>query len=109
MGGRRGGGGVLENEQFSWASYVYRSLYKSCTIFIRSSPLLFELTYIVLQNICINNGVANGLNLKKEKNNHMQTALYGKIKEGLETGGEWLIGVNIQNMSYLSFYNIHLV
>ena len=39
----------------------------------------------------------------------MKTALYGKIKEGLETGGEWLIGVNIQNMSYLSFYNIHLV
>ena len=62
-----GGGGVLENEQFSCTSYVYHSLYKNCTIFIRSSPLFFELTYMVLQNICINSGVANGLKLKKEK------------------------------------------
>ena len=62
-----GGGGVLENEQFSCTSYVYHSLYKRCTIFIRSSPLFFELTYMVLQNICINSGVANGLKLKKEK------------------------------------------
>ena len=62
----------------------------SCTVFIRSSPLLFELTYVFLQNHCINNGVTNGLNYKKEKS--MQTALYGKIKEGREAGGEWLIG-----------------
>ena len=62
----------------------------SCTVFIRSSPLLFELTYVLLQNHCINNGVTNGLNYKKEKS--MQTALYGKIKEGREAGGEWLIG-----------------
>ena len=31
----------------------------------------------------------------------MQAALYGKIKEGLETRGEWLIVVNIQNIPYL--------
>ena len=27
----------------------------------------------------------------------MQTALYGKIKEGRETGHEWLIGVNTKD------------
>ena len=32
----------------------------------------------------------------------MQTALYGKIKECRETGGEWLIGANTQNIRHLS-------
>ena len=32
----------------------------------------------------------------------MQTALYGKIKERRETGNEWLIGANTQNITYLS-------
>ena len=32
----------------------------------------------------------------------MQTALHGKIKERRETGGEWLIGANTQNILYLS-------
>ena len=32
----------------------------------------------------------------------MQTALYSKIKEMRETGGECLIGANTQNMPYLS-------
>ena len=32
----------------------------------------------------------------------MQTALYGKIKEGRETGGEWLTGANTQNIPYFS-------
>ena len=31
----------------------------------------------------------------------MQTALYGKIKEKREVEGEWLIGANTQNISYL--------
>ena len=31
----------------------------------------------------------------------MQTALYGKIKERRETGGEWLIEANTQK--YLTF------
>ena len=31
----------------------------------------------------------------------MQTTLYGKIKESRETGGEWLIGANTQNILYL--------
>ena len=35
-------------------------LYKSCTVFIRSSPSFFELTYMMLQNNCINNGANNG-------------------------------------------------
>ena len=32
----------------------------------------------------------------------MHAALYGKIKERRETGGEWLIGANTQNIPYLS-------
>ena len=35
----------------------------------------------------------------KEKN--MQISLYGKIKEKREVEGEWLIGANTQNISYL--------
>ena len=62
--------------------------YKCCTVFIRSSTLFFELTYMLLQNNCINNGVNNGLK-----------ALYGEIKE---RKSEWLIGANTENMSYLS-------
>ena len=31
----------------------------------------------------------------------MQTSLYGKIKEKREVEGEWLIGANTQNISYL--------
>ena len=38
----------------------------------------------------------------KEKN--MQTALYVKIKE---RKGEWLIGVNTQNVVYLSIIETH--
>ena len=41
-------------------------LYKSCTVFIRSSPLFFELTCKLLQNNCINNGVTNGLKERKK-------------------------------------------
>ena len=32
----------------------------------------------------------------------MQTALYGEIKENRETGGEWLIGANTQDIPYFS-------
>ena len=32
----------------------------------------------------------------------MQTAVYGKIKESRETGGEWIIGTNTQNIPYFS-------
>ena len=32
----------------------------------------------------------------------MQTGLYGKINERRETGGEWRIGENTQNIPYLS-------
>ena len=32
----------------------------------------------------------------------MQTAFHGKIKERRETRGEWYIGVNTQNIPYLS-------
>ena len=39
----------------------------------------------------------------KRKKKSMQTALYGKIKKKeIETGGEWLIGANTQNVSYIS-------
>ena len=62
---------------------------KESDIIIVSYPSFFELTYIMLQNNCLNNSVTNGLKQKKEKN--MQTALYGKIKE---RKGEWLIGAN---------------
>ena len=41
--------------------YLLLLLHKSCTVFIRSSPSLLELTYMLLQNDCINNGVTNGL------------------------------------------------
>ena len=68
----------------SYTNYYY----KCCTVFIRSSTLFFELTYMLLQNNCINNGVNNGLK-----------ALYGEIKE---RKSEWLIGANTENMSYLS-------
>ena len=34
----------------------------------------------------------------------METALYGKIKE---RNGEWLIGVNTQNVLYLSIVVTH--
>ena len=37
------------------------SLYKSCTVFIRSSLSFVELTFMLLQNDYINNGVTNGL------------------------------------------------
>ena len=37
------------------------------TVFIRSSPSFFELTYMVLQNNCINNCVTNGFKYKKAK------------------------------------------
>ena len=69
-------------------------------IFSRSSPSFFELTCMLLQDDCINNGVTNGLKQKKEKN--MQTALYGKTKERRETEGEWLIGANTQIIRSLS-------
>ena len=36
-------------------------LHKSCTVFIRSTPPFVELTYMIMQNNCINNGVTNGL------------------------------------------------
>ena len=70
---------------------------KKSDIIIVSYPSFFELTYIMLQNNCLNNSVTNGLKQKKEKN--MQTALYGKIKE---RKGEWLIGANTWNVRYLS-------
>ena len=35
--------------------------YKSCTVFIRSFPSLFELNYMLFQDNCINNGETNGL------------------------------------------------
>ena len=38
-------------------------LYKSCTVFIRFSSSFFEVTYMLLQKNCINNGV------KKHANN----------------------------------------
>ena len=40
--------------------------------FIRSAPLFFELTHMLLQNNCINNGVTNGLKKKKEKKHAKQ-------------------------------------
>ena len=45
---------------------------KSCTIFIRSASLFFELTYMLLQNNCIKNGVTNDLKQKKEKKHAKQ-------------------------------------
>ena len=36
-------------------------LYKSCMFFIRSSLSFFELTYMLFQENCVNNGVTNGL------------------------------------------------
>ena len=50
-------------------------LYKSCAAFIRFSPSFFELTYMLLQSNCINNG------LKQKKEKRKQPALYGKIKK----------------------------
>ena len=41
---------------------------KSCTVFIISTPSFFDLTYMLLQNNCVNNSVSNGLKQKKEKN-----------------------------------------
>ena len=51
---------------------------KSCTILIRSAPSFFELTYMLLQNNCINNGLTNGLKWKKKA---WRTALYGKTRK----------------------------
>ena len=72
-------------------------LYKSCAVFVRSFPSLFELTYMMLQNNCINNVVTNSLKENKKKN--MQTVLYDKIKKRRD---EWFIGANTQNLPYLS-------
>ena len=42
---------------------------------------------LLLQNNCINNGV--------------KTALYDEISERRNTKGEWLLGVDTQNVPYL--------
>ena len=43
----------------------------------------------------------------KRKKKSIQTALYSKIKESRETGGEWLIKANIQNVPYFSIVATH--
>ena len=45
---------------------------EKCTVFIRSTPLFFELVYMLLQNNCKNNGVTNGLKQKKGKKHAKQ-------------------------------------
>ena len=57
---------------------------------------------MLLKKNCINNGVTNGLKQNKEK--ACQTALYDKIKERRETGGEWLIGARAQNVPFICSY-----
>ena len=54
---------------------------------------------MLLQNNCINNGVTNGL--KKGKKHATSFTCENKTKEK-ETGGEWSIGANTQNIPYLS-------
>ena len=78
---------------------------KLCVQF-SSDPLslFFEITFILLQINCINNGINNGIKQKKKK--ACKTVLYKReelyIKEKRETEGEWLITVHTQNIPYLS-------
>ena len=60
---------------------------ESCTVFIRSTPSFFELTYLTLQNNCKNNGVINGLKQKKEKK-HAKQLYMVQEKKRKRRGGE---------------------
>ena len=68
---------------------------ESCTVFTRSTPSFFNVTYMLLQNNCKSNYVTNGLKQKKGKK-RAKKPLCGKIKERRETGSEWLIGGHTQ-------------
>ena len=49
-------------------------------VFMSFTPWFFKLTYMMLQNNCINNGVTNDSIEKKEKK-ACKTALYGKTRK----------------------------
>ena len=53
-------------------SLEWNENWKAVLFFIRSNPSFFDLTYMLLQNNCKNNGATNGLKQKKGKKHAKQ-------------------------------------
>ena len=96
---------TLSVNKKSYSHYYIKDVRFSLDPLPRSSSFL--LTYILLQNNCINNGVTNGLKFKKKKN--FPSFSYFSIWEIWETRKIFAIIVKMQNICNLIVWKSVLI